>query len=120
MEAARLLARGDLTIPDLPGQKYEEEASFETAAEGFKLVIEKLPEVREDEFYLWPENYEVFSLWRTIQSQWNWDDGKRRGLNYPGVQICLGYWPGIRKKERVDAFHLLQAMEQAALEEWSN
>jgi hypothetical protein len=120
MEAARLYARGDLQVPDPYGKEDEPEASFETAAAGFKLVIEKSPVVQEDEFYLWPENYEVWMLWRTIQSQWVIEEGKRRRLNYSGVQVCLGYWPGIRKKERADAFHLIQSMEQAALEEWSD
>lgn len=76
--------------------------------------------VLEDEIYLWPENEDVFRLWRSVQSQWVREDGRIRRLYYPGVKICLEMWQGIKRKQWPEVWHLLQGMEFAALDEWSD
>jgi hypothetical protein len=72
----------------------------------------------EEDFFLWPENVAAFNLWRSVQTQWNTDFGRRTGLNYPGVQICINNMAP-PKKERQWYFAAIQAMEHAALDEWS-
>jgi hypothetical protein len=74
--------------------------------------------IDEDEFWLWPENEEAFWLWLSIQTQWQKDMERRVGLNYAGVESCMRL-RGIRKKDRLRLFGLIQAMENAALEEWT-
>ncbi len=71
----------------------------------------------EDEFFLWPENVGVFNFWNLIQTQWRVEDGRRSGLDYDGVRICLEN-SDLRKRDRKKYFWLLQAMEFAAIEEW--
>lgn len=83
-------------------------------------MVEDAIEAVEDEFFLWPCNVEVFNLWQSVQSQWIVVDGRVRRLDYPGVRLCLDMWDGIRRKERPAAWRMLQAMESASLEEWSD
>jgi hypothetical protein len=72
----------------------------------------------EDDFFLWPENVAAFNLWLSVQTQWHTDSGRRTGLNYPGVDICLRHMAA-PKQEKQWHFHAIQAMERAALDEWS-
>jgi hypothetical protein len=83
------------------------------------LVVEGPAEVKQDEFYLWPENVPVLNLWGEIQTQWYVSDGRLTGLRYEGVMICLNLCRTIKKRDRAEVFRLLQAMECAALNEWS-
>jgi hypothetical protein len=87
------------------------------AAKAFGLVIVEELEL-EDDFFLWPENVAAFNLWLSVQTQWRTDNGYRTGLDYPGVDMCLRYLDAPKKEKRW-YFTALQAMERAALEEWS-
>ena len=111
------MACGDLVIPK--EARDDTNDSFDDSVNGFGLVIEGPDKVKLDEFYLWPENVSVFNLWGEIQTQWHVSDGQRTGLKYDGVMICLNLSRTIRKRERTEVFGLLQAMECAALNEWS-
>jgi hypothetical protein len=62
----------------------------------------------------------VFNLWGEIQTQWHVSDGRPIGLRYEGVIVCLNLCRTIKKRDRAAVFGLLQAMESAALNEWSN
>jgi hypothetical protein len=115
-EAARLLARGHLQI-ESPSEQQADDAVAEAAA-AFGLYCEDESVVDDDEFWLWPENEEAFWLWCAIQTQWQKDMERRVGLNYAGVESCMRM-RGIKKKDRPQFFALMQAMEYAALEVWS-
>ena len=111
MDAARLWASGDLYIPRADENPAEQLAE---AAAGFGLVLDKVPQSTEDEFWLWPENESIWQLWMFVQTQWFTDMGVRTGLNYAGVEVCMKHRP-IPKREKSDWFVTLQGMEIAAL-----
>lgn len=69
------------------------------------------------EFYLWPENWVVWCAWRDLETQLcgYGMDGGAPGLDYGAVQIIVGQ--RVRRKERKTVFWLIQAMEEAVLEE---
>ncbi len=75
-------------------------------------------ELKQDEYWLWPENDEAFGFWLSVQTQWNAGMGGATGLNYPGVETCLRM-RGLKKKARQQMFLLIQMMERACLEEWA-
>lgn len=74
--------------------------------------------VLDEEFWLWPENEEVFDLWLVVQTQWHYEESCRTGLNYPGVLIVMSMW-GVPRKDRSRYFGLLQAMEFESLNVWA-
>lgn len=113
------MARGDLRIPE--AGEPEPSASITQAAAQWGFRVEApATVVWEDEIFLWPENEDVFDLWKSVQSQWVREDGRIRRLYYPGVKICLDMWRGIKPRQRPAVWHLLQEMEFAALDEWSD
>jgi hypothetical protein len=81
------------------------------------LVVDG-PVLVDEEFYLWPENLPAFNIWMAIQTQWMVSEGYRTGLNYPGVETYLNICQ-VPKRDRLALFQKLQAMEGAALSEWS-
>ena len=74
--------------------------------------------VIDEEFWLWPENEEVFLLWCALQTQWISGMGGAIGMNYAGVEACMRL-RGVGKKKAPRFFVSIQAMERATLEEWS-
>ncbi len=72
----------------------------------------------EQEFHLWPDNVPTFNLWLGVQTQWIVGMNGRTGLNYGGIEVCMRLHQ-VRKKEQREMFIGLQAMEHAALDEWS-
>jgi hypothetical protein len=111
MEAARLWASGDLEIGNSVAEPSEQ---LIEAATGFGLVMDRVPVVDEDIFWLWPENEQIWQLWLFVQTLWVTDQGVRTGLNYAGVEVCMRHRP-IPRGERNDWFVSLQGMEIAAL-----
>lgn len=75
--------------------------------------------VEEDEFWLWPESEEAFHLWLSLQTQWVIGQGGPAGLHYPGVETSMRM-SGVRRNQQPRLFGLIQAMERAALDEWSS
>jgi len=84
----------------------------------FGLKVEGELEL-EEEFYLWPENLPMFNFWLAVQTQWIWEEGRRMGLNYAGVEARLRHWP-VAKKERTHFFELVGALESECLQAWSD
>lgn len=73
----------------------------------------------QDEYWLWPENDDVFRLWLAVQTQWTVAGmGGAIGLNYSGVEACMRL-RGLGRKKSIRAFEQIQAMEQVTLEEWA-
>jgi hypothetical protein len=81
------------------------------------LRLESGPVIEED-FHLWPDNVATFKLWLSVQTQWVIGMNGRTGLEYAGVEACMRLHQ-VRKKEQREMFIGLQAMEHAALDEWS-
>lgn len=75
--------------------------------------------IDQDEFWLWPENEEVFWIWAGLQTQWTIGMAGATGLNYTGVESDLRM-RGISKKKREPIYLLIKHMEQATLDEWAS
>ncbi len=74
--------------------------------------------IKDETFWLWPENLPTFNLWRgRLQTQWHVGMAGPTGLDYLGVECVLRIY-GIRGKQRVETFAQLQAMELASLAAW--
>jgi hypothetical protein len=109
------LARGQLRIDGADEEQAEEALADAMAA--FGLVAEA-PIALDEEFWLWPENEQVFWLWMAVQTQWDKSDGNRYKLNYPGVEVVARAWR-IGRREWGGIFALLQVMERTCLDEWA-
>lgn len=84
----------------------------------FGLHCEDEVAIDQDEFWLWPDNEEVFWLWVGLQTQWNSSMAGAIGLNYASVEADMRML-GVSKKKRRGYYILIKHMEQAALEEWA-
>ncbi len=110
-----MLARGELRFPDSDEASPEDAIADALAAIGLRAESGM---AAEEEFYLWPDNVAAFNLWLSIQTQWVIGMNGRTGLDYPGVEVCMRLHQ-VHKKEQREMFVGLQAMEHAALDEWS-
>ena len=110
------MAAGALRFPTANDPPAAARLEADAAGFGFYIVGNDVPV--EEEFFLWPENCAIWSLWLSIQTQWFTDNGIRTRLDYQGVQVCLEN-RSIKKKDRSHYFEALQAMEFAALDEWA-
>jgi hypothetical protein len=110
------MARGQLRIGHDDDTQAEDALADAMAA--FGLVAEAPIEL-DEEFYLWPENEEVFWLWMAVQTQWDVADGVRYKLNYTGVEVVARAWR-IGRREWGGIFSLLQVMERSCLDEWAS
>jgi len=120
MQAARLLARGDLNLDELLGETTAPaESEIENALAMLGLYVEGGLTLADEEFWLWPENEQVFLLWMEVQTQWTVGPAGPIGLNYAGVDVCLVRGE-IPRQDRNKAFKLVMLMERAALEEWAS
>lgn len=72
---------------------------------------------QEDDFELWPENWDTWVAFRAVDRQWRYRgmEGLRAGLDLPGVEVVLG-WPRKRSRRQQQLFYHLQLMERAVLE----
>lgn len=68
--------------------------------------------------FLWPENLLAWQCWMAVQTQWRVGMGGPTGLDYAGVRAFLDL-AGLRKKDRLEVFAGLAAMERATLEVWA-
>jgi hypothetical protein len=89
------------------------------ALAAFGLYCEDGVAIDEDEFWLWPENEDAFWLWCAVQTQWVKSMNGPDGLNYSGVESHMRM-SGVPRKKWPQLFGLIQAMEQAALDEWAS
>lgn len=110
------MARGQLILHP----KAEEEVADELAEQfaGLGLQFEGDVVVDQDEFWLWPDNEEVFWFWAGLQTQWIVGMAGATGLNYASVESDLRMLAP--KKKHRDYYLLIKNMEQAALEEWAS
>lgn len=122
MDAARLLARGELTDQaQHDSDQAAEQSSLEEAAEALGLVLERPEEVKRPAspvFHLWPQNLEVWRLWCWCCRQWNHGFEGRYALDLRGCELVFD-WRGVPKRKRGRIFELFYLMEGAALEAWA-
>lgn len=110
------MASGQLRIEN-PQDQDVQQTERDAALAAFGLVATE-PVAPDETFALWPENLLAFNLWQAVQTQWRTGGmGHPTGLDYGGVQACM-VLRGIRKKDQVELFAGLQAMEQATLDAW--
>lgn len=68
-------------------------------------------------FYLWPQDWPVWCLWRSLETQWLVGGmAGPTGLDYSVVLALIAR--RFKRRERDAVFELVQAMEDAALEEF--
>lgn len=101
---------------------YEDQDQRETqevneAAAAFGL-IPVFQEERTEDLYLWPENVGTWQLFRSLSTQWKYTEGQAVGMDYPGVEVVMRKWR-IPRKDELQVFSEIQAMEQATLKAWS-
>ena len=109
------MARGQIEFGD---DEPAEREHVDNALAAMGMVAEEDVDLEEDEYWLWPENEEVFGMWCAVQTQWNVGMAGATGLHYPGVEACMRM-RALKKKARQDTFLLIQMMERACLEEWA-
>jgi hypothetical protein len=111
------MARGQLILDPKADEATADELAEAFAAAG--IQCEEGITIDEDEFWLWPENEEVFRVWLGLQTQWMVGMSGATGLSYPGVESDLRML-GIPTKKRRQFYVSIKHMEHAALEEWAS
>lgn len=113
IEAARLLARGELT---LHSDADDPPSDLDDALAAFGLVLDDDPD--DPRFCLWSENREALHFWLGVQTQWRVGMGGATGLDYAGVEAYLRMRSVRAPARRARLLLELQLMERATLEEW--
>jgi hypothetical protein len=113
IEAARLLARGELT---LHSDADDPPSDLDDALAAFGLVLDDDPD--DPRFHLWGENREALHTWLGVQTQWRVGMGGPTGLDYAGVEAYLRMRAVRAPARRARLLLELQVMERATLEEW--
>lgn len=76
---------------------------------GFFGNAEELVEV-------WPDNWNAFTIFEDLSTQWLAGPGGPIGLNYGSIEPVLGF-RGIKRNQRKTIFDDLRIMETAALKQ---
>lgn len=63
----------------------------------------------------WPENWQVFLVFASMETQWTRSRGRVTGLKYEAIPMVLDEF-GIKKKMRAEVIAALRIMEREALE----
>lgn len=116
---ARLWARNQLYTPQDSSHDNQE---FDDALAAFGLASQDDGDAPppEDVCYLWPCNQPAWRVWLAIQTQWRVGMGGREGLHYAGVGFYMREVLRIRVgRHYLEIWNGLLAMEQAALQAWS-
>lgn len=116
MEAARLLARGDLITEE---QEVETVGELDAAMAAFGLVADGPVLGADPVFYLWPDNVEAWDLFKACGTQWRSGTAGREGMDYQGVQIVMRDICGIPRKRRAQRMREVHVMAIASLNEWA-
>lgn len=132
-QVARIQARGQLYIP-YQGEDPDDTADtadLDEAAAALGLqVVEDDDEdgaegagsqptaTKQDLCYLWPCNVAAFDIWGRLQTQWRVGMAGAAGLDYAGVSAYLRDCEQLKRKDIAEIFPLIQAMENATLDEW--
>ncbi|MTI92151.1 MAG: hypothetical protein FH750_12365 [Pseudomonas stutzeri] len=77
----------------------------------FGLRPEDFPEER---FGIWPENWQVFDIFLSMQTQWRTGMNGPTGLDYSALE-SLFRMNRVKRKQQRDHLEAIQIMERAAL-----
>ena len=116
MEAARLMARGDLLF-NVEAQADEKQSDVDESLAVWGLCAEKTKPTATPEFHLWPENLAAFVFWRGMQTQWRIGQAGPEGLDYAGVWALLVHTVPYRQRKQLFADNT--HMEAGALNGYS-
>lgn len=116
IEAARLLARGDL-ISEQQDKDDADDLDAQLAAQGVVLADED-DEPCTPVVYLLPDQLEAWHFWHHCDTQWRHGFGGPTGLDYPGVEHLMGQLR-IPRHRRARLWAQVRAMERGALIGWS-
>lgn len=72
------------------------------------------PEDVQEEVELWAINYQSFSVFEAMGTQWRMGAGGATGLDYQALPVVMDM-TGLDQESRQDVFRDLRVMEQAAL-----
>lgn len=111
------MARGQLILDPKAEETTADELAEAFVAAGLRYEGGSI--VDQDEFWLWPENEEVFWVWLGLQTQWMVGMAGATGLNYSGVESDLRMLE-IPRARRRQFYVSIKHMEHAALEEWAS
>ena len=112
MEAARLMARGDLVF-NAQEQAQDAQTDIDSSLASWGLYAAAPKAVETPTFYLWPESIEPFNFWRAMQTQWRIGQAGPEGLDYAGVWALLHNMVPFRKRKKL--FEQITHMEGGAL-----
>lgn len=122
-EAARLLARGELTSTDhdAPPEDSDDQAASALAAFGLVAVDPRGRELGHGRpiFHLWPEHQAAFDLFLLCSTQWRHGAMGATGLDYAGIEALIRLRRLARPRHVPRLFAELQVLERATLAEWS-
>lgn len=128
IEAARLLARGELhfshhrTPDDEPPDSPAPEALEALAAFGLQPQLQQAPDGAARPapklFHLWPEHQRTLQVWLLCQTQWRVGGNVATGLDYAGVEALLRI-KRLAPRRNAKLMDELQIMERATLAEWA-
>lgn len=123
-EAARLLARGELTRgadDDAPPTRDDPDNEAEAALAAFGLVAvdDSATANRPRVFHLWPEHQDVLTLFLACRTQWRTGFAGVIGLDYAGVESILRMRRLVPRARVPEVIAELQIIESETLAEWS-
>lgn len=123
-EAARLLARGELTTGPHhdapPTEDPDDETDEALAAFGLVAVDQAGRASREQQlFHLWPEHQEVLGVFLACRTQWRSGFSGAVGLDYAGVEALVRMRRLVPRARMPEVIAELQVLEAETLAEWS-
>lgn len=128
IEAARLLARGELNFSTQhtdaePPESPAAEAVEALAAFGLEPQVQRPPDgaprPAPKVFYLWPEHQRTLELWLLCGTQWRVGGNVATGLDYAGVESLMRTRRLAQGRRAARLMGELQIMERATLAEWA-
>lgn len=66
------------------------------------------------EWYLWPENVPIWTLWQSLQTQWRVGMAGATGLDYAAVWAVIDR--SVARRRRDETFAAVRSMERAVLD----
>lgn len=123
-EAARLLARGELTRgadDDAPPTRDDPDNEAEAALAAFGLVAVDDPATANQPrvFHLWPEHQEVLGLFVASRTQWRTGFAGAIGMDYAGIEALNRMRRLVPRQRLPEVMAELQVLEAETLAEWS-
>lgn len=121
-EAARLLARGELTTGphhDAPPPDDPDDETDEALAAFGLVAVDRTDRARAQQlFHLWPEHQDVLGVFLACRTQWRAGFAGAIGLDYAGVEALVRMRKLVPRARLPDVIAELQILEAETLAEW--